>query len=92
MLHSALFLLIPWNEVLVNACVTRVFPSSIEVKVRVTSNSVGTQDVPTEARGDGRLIETLLVCDPIFQMPSQQDQDRTATVGSVWVGAGGPLA
>ncbi|CAE7214908.1 CUV [Symbiodinium pilosum] len=36
------------DRVLVNACVTRVFPSSIEVKVRVTSNSVGTQDVPTE--------------------------------------------
>ena len=38
------------SQVLVTSSVTRVFMSSVEVKVRVTSNSVSTQDVPTEAR------------------------------------------
>ena len=36
------------DRVLVTASVTRVFVSSVEVKVRVTSNSVDTQDEPRE--------------------------------------------
>ena len=37
------------REVIVRAAVTRVFAMGIEVEIRVTSNSVETQDNPIEA-------------------------------------------